>query len=200
MNLEIIIPSDEPVRLLSAVTEELDYTIENEAEFIRKVRAASQVQKEDHAKALKRKIPEKRFEMLSSKYEQEQTALEESIAAEQSELEQFAEDSDRVEQFLALAKKYRDFTELTTPMIHEFVEKILVHAPEKIDGERSMQVDIYLRFIGNFRVPIPEPTPEDLARQEAERKRQAANRRKYQRRKEKLRQAEQQRSQEEQTI
>ena len=25
MNLEIIIPSDEPVRLLSAVTEELDY-------------------------------------------------------------------------------------------------------------------------------------------------------------------------------
>ena len=77
------------------------------------------------------------------------------------------------------------------PMIHEFVEKILVHAPEKIDGERSVQVDIYLRFIGNFPVPIPEPTPEELARQEAERKRRAANRQKYYQRKEKLRQAEQ---------
>ena len=202
------------------------YAIDNEAEFIRKVRAASQVQKEDHAKALKRKIakekrrcteldtlirklyesyatgkiPEKRFEMLSSEYEQEQTALEESIAAEQAELEQFAEDSDRVEQFLALAKKYRDFTELTTPMIHEFVEKILVHAPEKIDGERSVQVDIYLRFIGNFPVPIPEPTPEELAKQEAERKKRAANRRKYYQRKEKLHQAEQQHSQEKNAI
>ncbi len=135
--------------LLATIRTVSAYAIENEAEFIRKVRAASQVQKEDHAKALKRKItkekrrcteldtlikklyesyatgkiPEKRFEMLSSEYEQEQTALEKNIAAEQAELEQFAKDSDRVEQFLALAKRYRDFTELTTPMIHEFVEK-----------------------------------------------------------------------------
>ena len=85
-------------------------------------------------------------------------------------------------------------------MIHEFVEKILVHAPEKIDGERSVQVDIYLRFIGNFPVPIPEPTPEELSKQEAERKQRAANRRKYYQRKEKLHLAEGQSSLEKNAI
>lgn len=36
-----------------------------------------------------------------------------------------------MEQFLELARKYTDFSELTTPMINEFIEKIIVHAPEK---------------------------------------------------------------------
>lgn len=37
----------------------------------------------------------------------------------------FVSDSTRIEQFLKLAKKYRDFDELTTPMINEFIEKSL---------------------------------------------------------------------------
>ena len=109
------------------------------------------------------------------------------IAAEQSALEAFHNDTDRADQFLALAKKYTDFTELTTPMIFEFVDKILVHAPEKIDGERTMEIDIYLKFIGKFDIPMPEPTPEELAELEAQRKKRAANRKKYYRRKERQR-------------
>ena len=68
-------------------------------------------------------------------------------------------------------------------MINEFVEKIIVHAPEKIDGERTMEIDIYLKFIGRFDVPIPEPTPEEIAAAEADRKRRAAEREKYLRKK-----------------
>ena len=106
------------------------------------------------------------------------------IAAEQSALEAFHNDTNRADQFLALAKKYTDFTELTTPMIFEFVDRILVHAPEKIDGERTMEIDIYLKFIGKFDIPMPEPTPEELAELEAQRKKRAANRAKYYRKKE----------------
>lgn len=69
-------------------------------------------------------------------------------------------------------------------MIFEFVDKILVHAPEKIDGERTMEIDIYLKFIGKFDIPMPEPTPEELAELEAQRKKRAANREKYYRKKE----------------
>ena len=76
------------------------------------------------------------------------------IAAEQSAQEAFHNDTGRADQFLALAKKYTDFTELTTPMIFEFVDKILVHAPEKIDGERTMEIGIYLKFIGKFDIPM----------------------------------------------
>ena len=105
------------------------------------------------------------------------------IAADQRALEAFHTDTNRADQFLALAKKYTDFTELTTPMIFEFVDKILVHAPEKIDGERTMEIDIYLKFIGKFDIPLPEPTPEELAEAEAQRKKRAANRAKYYRKK-----------------
>ena len=31
-------------------------------------------------------------------------------------------------------------------MIYEFVDKIVVHSPIKVDGEREQQVDIYLKF------------------------------------------------------
>ncbi|MCD7918897.1 MAG: DUF4368 domain-containing protein [Clostridiales bacterium] len=76
---------------------------------------------------------------------------------------------------MALAKKYTDFTELTTPMIYEFVDKILVHKAEKIDGERVQEVEIYLKYVGKVDIPEPELTPEE---QEAEAKARDRRRRK----------------------
>ena len=118
------------------------------------------------------KITEKRFEMLSADYEKEQAELEEVIAADISELEVFTTDKDRAQQFLSIAKRYTDFSQLTTPMINEFVDKILVHAPEKIDGERTIEIEIYLKFIGKFDIPMPEPTPEELTAEEKARKKE----------------------------
>ena len=60
---------------------------------------------------------------------------------------------------LALTKKYTDFSVLTTPMIYEFVDKILVHAPDRSTGDRTQEVDIYLKFIGKFDVLVPFPLP-----------------------------------------
>ncbi|MDE7010771.1 MAG: DUF4368 domain-containing protein, partial [Oscillospiraceae bacterium] len=116
---------------------------------------------------------EKRFELLSGEYEREQEALEESIAKAQAELDAFEADTTRVDQFLALTKKYTDFSVLTTPMIYEFVDKILAHAPDRSTGDRTQEVDIYLKFIGKFDVPLPEPTAEELAEMEKQRKQRA---------------------------
>ena len=92
----------------------------------------------------------------------------------------FAEDTDRAKQFLELAKKYTDFSELTTPMINEFIEKIIVHAPERIDGERVQEVEIHLRFIGQFELPAPELTEEEIKRQEFLKKERIRSRERYQ--------------------
>ena len=46
-----------------------------------------------------------------------------------------------------------------------------------------MEIEIFLKFIGQFDVPMPEPTPEEIAAAEADRKRRAANREKYARKK-----------------
>ena len=118
--------------------------------------------------------------MLSTQYEKEQAELSAVIDSNRVELADFETDTSRAKQFLALAKKYSDFSELTTPMINEFIEKIIVHAPEKINGERTMEIEIYLKFIGKFEV---EPTPEEIAVAEAERNRRAVERQKYLRKK-----------------
>lgn len=204
--------------LLDTIRAVSAYAISNEAEFIEKVRAASEVRQAQAAKDLKRKlskdrkrskeldglikklyeayagekISEKRFEVLSSEYEQEQEALEITIAQEQAELDAFEADTARVDQFLELARKYTDFSVLTTPMIYEFVDKILVHAPDRSSGERTQEVEIYLKFIGKFDVPLPEPTPEELAEMEKVRQRRAKGREKWRRAQERKKQREQQ--------
>ena len=178
------------------------YAISNEAEFVEKVRAASEIRQKEAAKELARKLnrdrkrsaeldrliqklyeayaneklSEKRFEVLTAGYEQEQESLEKAIAKEQSELDAFNADTVRVDQFLALVRKYTDITELTTPMIFEFVDKIIVHKPDRSTGERVQEVEIFLKFIGKFEVPVPEPTPEELAEEEKRRKQRAKNR------------------------
>lgn len=58
-----------------------------------------------------------------------------------------------------------DFSELTTPMINEFIDKILVHAPYYIDGERMQEVEIYLNFIGKFEIPQPQLSEKEIKRQ-----------------------------------
>ena len=97
------------------------------------------------------------------------------LETDTEELRAYEVDSDHIASFLKLARKYREADELTTPMIYAFVEKIIVHAPEKIDGERHMQIDIYLKFIGNFQVP---QTAEEIAEEEKQKQRRAKNREK----------------------
>lgn len=81
---------------------------------------------------------------------------------------------------MELAKKYTDFSELTTPMINEFIEKIIVHAPERIDGDRVQEVEIHLRFIGQFELPAPELTEEEIKRQEQLKRHRIKSRERYQ--------------------
>jgi hypothetical protein len=192
--------------ILETVKATSTYAASNEAEFMQKVREASQVQQEKTAKDLKRKlnkdkrrceeldtiikklyesyavgrIGEDRFDALLAGYEQEQTALRQAITEAEAALTAFEQDTTNVERFLELAKKYTDFSELTTPMINEFIEKIVVHAPEKVDGDRVQEVEIFLKYIGKFDLPSPELTPEEIKRQEFLKKERARSRERYQ--------------------
>lgn len=133
------------------------------------------------------KLTDKRFEMFLSDYEQEQADLETSIQNTQKELSSFEEDNTRIDKFMELVRKYTDFSELTTPMIHEFIDKIVVHEADKSTGERIQQIDIYLKYVGKLDVPMPELTLEQRKEEERRRKKRAWNRtymrRKYEREK-----------------
>ena len=196
--------------VLETIRTTAGYALANRKAFIQKVRSISQVRQQEAAKELSRRVAkskkriaeldilmkklyetyalgrmdEKRFELLSAGYEKEQDELEQALAADQANLDQFNEDTDRADKFLALAKKYTDFSELTAPMINEFVEKIVVHAPDRSTGERIQEIEIYLKFIGKFDVPMPEPTPEELAVEEKRRQKRIRDHEKYLRQKE----------------
>jgi len=105
--------------------------------------------------------------MLSEEYEREQGEVEQTITQLQSELDAFNADTDRTERFVEIVKRYTDLSELTTPMIAEYVDKIIVHEAEKINGERTQKVDVYLNFIGKFDLPDKELTPEQIVAEEA---------------------------------
>jgi len=75
----------------------------------------------------------------------------------------------RMAEFIDLAKRYTDFSELTTPMLNEFIEKIVVHEGEGRGKQRRQRLDFYFNFIGAFEVPADVATP---AEQEEERRQQ----------------------------
>ena len=193
----------ETIRLTS------QYAIGNKEEFEQKVREASETRQSQAAKELKKKIAkakkraaeldglikklyesyatgkitESRFETLIAEYEKEQAEVKALAETEQVQLDAYEADTDKVVHFLALAKKYTDFTELTPQMIYEFVDKILVHAPEKIEGERTQEVEIYLKYIGKFDVPIQETQNEENPEAEKKRKQRKYHREYQQKRK-----------------
>lgn len=192
--------------ILETVRTASTFAITNPDEFMEKVRSASQIRQAEAAKETKRKlnkdrkriteldniikklyetfavgrISDERFDSLLAEYETEQEALVASVAEAEQRLSCFEEDTDRAEQFLSLAKKYTDFSELTTTMINEFIDKIIVHSPEKIDGDRVQEVEIYLKFIGRFDLPEPELTAEEAKRQEQLRRHRIKSRERYQ--------------------
>jgi hypothetical protein len=123
-----------------------------------------------------KKISDKRFQMLSARYEKEQEELEQAITAAEVELEQFHSDSQNTEHFIQLAKRYTDFSELTTPMLNHFVDKILVHESVKVDGEWTQEVEVYLNYIGKFELPEVELTAEEQEQLAKDKKRRADSR------------------------
>ena len=200
--------------ILETIKTVSSYAIGNKEEFIQRVREASEVRQKEAAKELKRKIckaekrsaeldglikklyasfatgklTEKRFELLSLEYEQEQAELEKVIAGDKARLESYNDDTEKIDRFLEVTKKYTDFSVLTAPMIYEFIDKIIVHAPDRSSGEREQEIEIYLKFIGKFDVPMPEPTAEELERLEKERARREYYRERARRQRERKRQ------------
>jgi len=94
--------------------------------------------------------------------------------------------SGRAERFMKLVERYTGFEEITPVMIHEFVEKIVVHAKENPYVKSSPQkVEIHLNFIGEYVLPDIEvqPTPEELVEQKRKEKERERYRRNYLKRK-----------------
>lgn len=96
------------------------------------------------------KISDERFAKMSASYEAEQAELADTIKNISESLNNDKTEQDNIRRFVAVAKKYTELTELSTEILHDFIQKIVVHAPDRSSGKRVVQIDIYYNFIGKI--------------------------------------------------
>ena len=93
-------------------------------------------------------LTEKRFQMLSARYDSEQ----EELTAKIKELEKSAiadkEQLSSIEQFAEQISGYAGITELNFKIINQLIEKILVSEPVEVDGQKIQRLTIHYKFIG----------------------------------------------------
>ena len=96
------------------------------------------------------KLTDERFHKLSTDYEAEQAGLQAQAAMLREEIEEAESKSANVDRFLSVVRQYTDIPELTPRILHEFIEKIVIHAATDPHSKinRRQEVDIYYKGIG----------------------------------------------------
>ena len=105
-------------------------------------------------------ISHERFLKLSADYEAEQKELPEQVKAWREAVETFEQDQADFASFAAIVRKYVGIRELTPTIVNEFVEKIIVHAPDKSSGHRRQKIELVWNFIGEVNLPGDDQTVE----------------------------------------
>ena len=174
--------------ILSVIRRVCWYVQKNEKEFVQRVREMSTVQQEEIVKENNKqltqskrrfneldvlvkklyeanatgKISDRHFERLMAEYDSEQTLLESTMKELQLQIDTWNDDKLNTGRFIELVKRYTDFSELTTPMLNEFIEKVVVFEGDRRGKDRRQRVDIFMNFIGVFELPADFITPMEL--------------------------------------
>ena len=100
------------------------------------------------------KLPDARYAALDAQYAKEQDELSSEIDGLEKAISGFEQSKKSAEKFIALVEKYENFDTMTTTMLNEFVEKILVHErARKGSIETTQEVEIYFNFVGRYVPP-----------------------------------------------
>ena len=112
------------------------------------------------------RLPDARYAALDAQYAKEQEALSKEITELEKSVKGYDQGKRSAEKFIAMIDKYQDFDTMTTTMLNEFVEKILVHErDQKGRQDTGQEVEIYFNFVGKYIPPTlkePELSPEEL--------------------------------------
>lgn len=197
------IKADDVLDLIKSLLQSINtFANEDHDEFIESLKASQETRSDTEIKCLKEKVLSKksrlkeleklicriyednvlgklsneRYYHLDEQYSDEQDKLKDEIKEIESRLDSYKEEKKSVDKFAKLIQKYESFDELTTIMINEFVDKIVVHEREKKwTTETTQQIDVYFNFIGKYEPPhfnkeILTPEEEEELRKIEERK------------------------------
>lgn len=197
--------------LLEVIQKTSGYVRAHEEDFIKRVRESSELKQGETAKTHQKqiaknerrlaeidriykslyedkalcKIDEATFSQMTEGYQQERADLKAKSDALQAELDAFTNDSLRADKFTELVRRYTRLEVLTTGMLNEFIDKVVVHEGHWSDGNtgeggrprgaRTQRVDVFLKYIGSFDVPDMR-TAEEVETERIAEEKLAANR------------------------
>ena len=90
---------------------------------------------------------------MNENYELEQASLKEKIVELEGKIKAINEQSASTSHFMELVQKYTRIYELTYEIAREFIEKVIIHKAEKVDGHRRMKIDIFYNEIDKVDLP-----------------------------------------------
>lgn len=100
------------------------------------------------------KLPDARYAALDAQYAKEQDELSAEITSLDKCIDGYEKNRKSADKFIALIDKYERFNTLTTTMLNEFVEKILVHERDRKGSQDTTQeVEIFFNFAGKYVPP-----------------------------------------------
>jgi len=94
------------------------------------------------------KNSDNRFMKLSAEYETEQKDLQSEVARLETKVTAGEEKTINIGQFLATVKRYTEIIELAPTIVNAFISKIVIYVPDKSNGKRMQQVDVYYNAVG----------------------------------------------------
>lgn len=99
------------------------------------------------------KISDERFQRMSTVYEAEQKDLQSQVSQLENELNKEESGIANTSRFISIVKKYTEIKELTPTIVNDFIEKIIIHAPDKSSGKRIQAVEISYNAVGVVDIP-----------------------------------------------
>lgn len=139
--------SNEKVRIRVRLTEEENQKLEHDS-------ALCGLSQSEYV----RQLSDERYAALSLSYEEEQKKPKATVPEMQSFLETETDKTESLQRFIQKVKQITGLKVLTSELIHEFVDKIVVYAPRYLDGKRVQLLDIYYSGVGI----LHELTPEEM--------------------------------------
>lgn len=118
------------------------------------------------------RINDETFNKIAMQYTEEQKTLNSEILELEEVTEKLQSVSDNTEQFIKTIKNFTDFSVLTTSMINQLIDKIVIYQKQKLKRYKFTQrIDIYFNFIGKFEIEKDDETKEDTYVEKTEDKR-----------------------------
>jgi len=93
-------------------------------------------------------LSDERFAILTADYEAEQRDLKEKVEKLQIQLNQKRDSMQNAGHFINAISIYKDITELNVSVLHELVDKIVIHEAVGVGKARTQKIDIHWRFVG----------------------------------------------------